>query len=210
METCKTCGRAIETGTHFCPNCGAPVEDGVVQGSFRNAVRPEPMAAPSSPPPPWAESPAEEGPENTSMPMGFYRFYKVLLIVQLFIYAIQVFQAAWGLLPEDEPAFTIPGYEDPFHIPVMYYVIQLCASLFFFILTLLARIHLPRGAKLGLVCLLTSLGVSFVANVLSCIFLPNSNDRVLSGAAAVEGCLIFAYFWKRRRLFHRWYVPKEE
>lgn len=210
MDTCKTCGRALEADTHFCPCCGAPVEDGNGLGSFRNAVRPGPTTVPPSPPPPWAESPAEEGPENTNMPMGFNRFFKVLLIIFLFRYAILACKAAWALLPEDEPVYTIPGLIDPFKIPAIYYVVQLCASLFYFILTLLTRIHLPRGAKLGLVCLFTSLGVEILFDLFLLVVGLDINSRVFAGMDGVVASLIFIYFFKRRRLFHRWYVPKEE
>jgi hypothetical protein len=39
-DRCSTCGAAVLVGSHFCPNCGALLDDGVVPGLEDTIVEP--------------------------------------------------------------------------------------------------------------------------------------------------------------------------
>lgn len=179
---CKQCGQQMPDQSLFCPNCGAPAGQGGAQQYNRydpRGVQNGPYGAGT-----W------EGPENTNMPMTYYRVLKVLMILELIFQAFSIVATLWRVI------FSLIIFA-PFQ------VISLVLLAAEFVCLLYARIKMPKGEKAGLGALYIYLGITVVYSVINLLFFFSAESF-----GGIIGSLIVAiptvlYFEKRKHLFTR-------
>lgn len=146
--------------------------------------------------------PAEDSPYTTVMPMGFYRFHMVMLILSLVFLPLSLISNAVSYA---NGAYGSQWYTLAFLglLPIeIIYQVLLWGT------TLVMRIFMPQGRRLGLLAYYVQLGLAAIYYlILLVVMLSNGSSYGLF--TFVMTCVVFCavqvpifiYYWKRKHLF---------